>query len=256
MAQPMPGAVAVVLTGGLGSRLRPLTTVIPKALLPSGDEPMLHRILDELQTARITRVVVVVASRVSFLVEDHLEALGGTISDRWPGLVITVHRSKPRTAPPCSLDFDPVAVLLSLDWVTSTTTLVAVGDELIPPRVTRRMVVAGNATAGPVVAIRDETSSLSAEPVHTNAVQEALDAETRALPRAPSRFVGRLVLTPEVWRAIEGDAAPPCKLYGLIARYQRAGGQVTGVRWPGPYLDIGDIESYRAGWQDWIFDIT
>lgn len=36
---------AVVLAGGLGTRLRPYTTVIPKPLIPIGDRPVLEHIL-------------------------------------------------------------------------------------------------------------------------------------------------------------------------------------------------------------------
>jgi NDP-sugar pyrophosphorylase family protein len=39
---------AVILAGGLGSRLRPYTTVIPKPLVPVGERPILELILRQL----------------------------------------------------------------------------------------------------------------------------------------------------------------------------------------------------------------
>jgi NDP-mannose synthase len=45
---------AVVLAGGLGTRLRPYTTVIPKPLVPVGDRPILEHILRQLSDAGIT----------------------------------------------------------------------------------------------------------------------------------------------------------------------------------------------------------
>lgn len=36
----------VVMAGGLGTRLRPLTNVIPKALVPLGDQPIIEEIMD------------------------------------------------------------------------------------------------------------------------------------------------------------------------------------------------------------------
>ena len=45
---------AVVLAGGLGTRLRPYTTVIPKPLVPVGDRPILEHILHQLSSAGIT----------------------------------------------------------------------------------------------------------------------------------------------------------------------------------------------------------
>lgn len=42
---------AVVLAGGLGTRLRPYTTIIPKPLVPVGDRPILQHIIDRLSSA-------------------------------------------------------------------------------------------------------------------------------------------------------------------------------------------------------------
>lgn len=48
---PPPGRRAVVLAGGKGMRLRPYTTILPKPLLPVGDQPVLHRVLSRLAEA-------------------------------------------------------------------------------------------------------------------------------------------------------------------------------------------------------------
>ncbi len=40
---------AVLLAGGLGTRLRPYTAVIPKPLLPVGDQPILEIVLRQLR---------------------------------------------------------------------------------------------------------------------------------------------------------------------------------------------------------------
>ena len=47
---------AVVLAGGLGMRLRPYTTILPKPLLPIGDRPILEIILRQLADAGFTKV--------------------------------------------------------------------------------------------------------------------------------------------------------------------------------------------------------
>jgi NDP-mannose synthase len=47
---------AVVLAGGLGMRLRPYTTILPKPLLPVGDRPILEIILRQLRAAGFERV--------------------------------------------------------------------------------------------------------------------------------------------------------------------------------------------------------
>jgi NDP-sugar pyrophosphorylase family protein len=47
---------AVVLAGGLGTRLRPYTTVIPKPLVPIGDRPVLEHIIRTLGKCGVDRV--------------------------------------------------------------------------------------------------------------------------------------------------------------------------------------------------------
>lgn len=49
---------AIILAGGRGSRLAPLTTVIPKPLVPVGDYPILEILIRQLVAAGITNIVI------------------------------------------------------------------------------------------------------------------------------------------------------------------------------------------------------
>ena len=51
---------ALILAGGRGTRLRPYTTVLPKPLMPVGDQPILEVILRQLKKAGITEVILAV----------------------------------------------------------------------------------------------------------------------------------------------------------------------------------------------------
>ena len=48
---------AVVLVGGFGTRLRPLTYTIPKPLLPVANVPMIRRLINRLEQGGVTDVV-------------------------------------------------------------------------------------------------------------------------------------------------------------------------------------------------------
>jgi NDP-sugar pyrophosphorylase family protein len=49
---------AVILAGGLGTRLRPYTTVLPKPLLPVGDRPILDIVVRQLAHAEFGRITI------------------------------------------------------------------------------------------------------------------------------------------------------------------------------------------------------
>lgn len=50
------GPSAVIMAGGFGTRLRPLTEVLPKPMLPVGDRPLLERTIGQLRDSGIRRV--------------------------------------------------------------------------------------------------------------------------------------------------------------------------------------------------------
>lgn len=51
--------VGVILAGGRGSRLTPITKVVDKTLLPVGKYPMIYYSMATLAASRINRIVVV-----------------------------------------------------------------------------------------------------------------------------------------------------------------------------------------------------
>ena len=60
MDRPRPLDTALVPCAGLGTRLLPMTRVVPKELLPCGDRPLIERILGELAEAGLRRAILVV----------------------------------------------------------------------------------------------------------------------------------------------------------------------------------------------------
>jgi dTDP-glucose pyrophosphorylase/CBS domain-containing protein len=56
VSQQVPMPHAVIMAGGTGSRLRPLTDDLPKPMLPLGDRPLMELIIGQLQQAGISHV--------------------------------------------------------------------------------------------------------------------------------------------------------------------------------------------------------
>lgn len=67
--QPKLPLSAVVMAGGYGLRLRPLTEDVPKPMLQVGDRPLMERIIEQLQTVGIQRVSVTTHYRPEVIVE-------------------------------------------------------------------------------------------------------------------------------------------------------------------------------------------
>ncbi|TFF85158.1 MAG: NDP-sugar synthase [Promethearchaeota archaeon] len=57
----------LILSGGWGTRLRPLTCTIPKTLMPVGNKPVIERQIDLLKNAGVTEVVLAVSVMSEYL---------------------------------------------------------------------------------------------------------------------------------------------------------------------------------------------
>src|SRR5437016_6485802 len=92
---------AVILAGGEGTRLRPLTLTTPKPVVPVVDRPFLRHQLDLLATAGVTEVIFSVAyrperiqsvfgdggalgRRIRYLVEETPLGTGGAVKNAEP----------------------------------------------------------------------------------------------------------------------------------------------------------------------------
>jgi NDP-sugar pyrophosphorylase family protein len=58
---------AVILAGGLGTRLRPFTTVLPKPLVPIGEYPILEIIIRQLARCGITHITLAINHRANLV---------------------------------------------------------------------------------------------------------------------------------------------------------------------------------------------
>ena len=69
MESPSPELEAILLVGGQGTRLRPLTLSTPKPLLPTAGVPLLHHQLARARASGVRRIVFATSYRASMFTE-------------------------------------------------------------------------------------------------------------------------------------------------------------------------------------------
>lgn len=65
--EPIEGVTGVIMAGGKGTRLRPLTNVIPKPLVPVGDRPILEHIIDWFDQYGVTDLFISVGYKADMI---------------------------------------------------------------------------------------------------------------------------------------------------------------------------------------------
>jgi NDP-mannose synthase len=63
---------AIILAGGLGTRLRPYTMVLPKPLIPIGDRPIIEHIIRQLAAGGITHIDICLGRHLGALIQTYL----------------------------------------------------------------------------------------------------------------------------------------------------------------------------------------
>ena len=220
----------MVLAAGLGTRLRPLTDLVPKPLVPVGDRPALAHVLDRLGDAGAPRVVV--------NAHHGLEAMRRFVGAR-SGVALS-----------------PEADLLgTAGGVARAAELLGPGDVLvwnadILAEVDPRAVVAAH--AGP----RDATLVVERRPrgegsvgVDASGAVVRLRAERVAEEEHGAEFLGVHVIGEALRRRLPDRG---CLVGDLYIPAMRWGAVLRAWEWGGGFFDIGRPDRYLAANLAWL----
>jgi len=188
---------AIVLVGGLGTRLRPLTETIPKQLLPVAGIPMIEQVLSALATHGVDRAVL----SMGYLPDPFVDAYP---SKRIGGVEVTF-----------AIEDHPLGTAGAIGYAASEggideTFLAVNGDVLTDLDVTALLALHRDRGAEATIALTPVSDPSRYGVVVTDRDGKVLEfVEKPAAEAAPSNYVnaGTYVLEPEFLRRVQPDVA-------------------------------------------------
>ncbi len=218
---------AVIMAGGEGVRLRPLTYAIPKPLLPVGPYTVLEHLVSGLSAQGLTGVHVIASYRF-----DRFEQAVASYAERY-GVSVELHREEVRLGTMGGLAL--IGAELDEPFLLVNADLVLEADF--------QAMAAAHRAAGAWLTVGTKTYL---DEVPYGVVVAGSDGLVRALEEKPSRehvvAVGAYVVDPEVLGYLDGGRTD---VPDVIARLLADGRPVLSHALSGLWLDVGQAEDYE-----------
>jgi dTDP-glucose pyrophosphorylase len=222
----------IIMAGGRGVRLRPMTSSVPKPLVSLGDKPMLHRLLENLYAEGFRDVAI----SINYLGEQIEDSVGDGSS--W-GLSVTYLREK--------VALGTAGALGLLEPRPTAPVLVINADVLTAARLGDLLEQHTRQSAAISVGMRVHDIE------HPFGVLDLDGSTVTGIREKPiwREFVsaGVYALSPEVFTLISGDEY--LDMPDLVSVALSRDLQVEGFPLHEPWLDVGTPEDFRTA-QDWV----
>ena len=223
---------AVILAGGLGMRLRPYTTVLPKPLVPVGDRPILEHILRRLAACDVTEADLCV-SHLGELIQTYFSqarALPEGLRLRW------FWEDEPLgTAGALRLipDLDETFIVMNGDVLTT---------------IDYRELVAHHRSSGAALTIATHAKAVD---IDLGVIETENGMLTGYVEKPTLQYdvsMGIYVYEPRVLEYL--PATGPCQFPDLVLDLIAAGEQVAAFRSDAEWYDIGTLADYERASRD------
>ncbi|MCL2587041.1 MAG: sugar phosphate nucleotidyltransferase [Firmicutes bacterium] len=223
---------AVIPAGGFGTRFLPITRAVPKEMLPIGDKPIIHYIIQELSDAGITDILILIGRGRECLVNyfDYHSELDLPLP--FPNINITFKRvPKPLGAANC--------VYHSKDFVGGEDFLVAYSDNVFFGANPTKELLSSGANSVCVVEVPQKETHKYGIWDGTSIIEKPQNATSNLAG------FGRYLLSPIIFDLIEQDMGGD----GEVCMTQQlnklaATGQLKAVKTCAMGFDIGN----KVGW--------
>jgi len=232
LAQERRNNRVIIMAGGKGVRLRPMTSSVPKPLVSLGDKPMLHRLLESLYTEGFREVAI----SINYLGEQIEESVGD--GSPW-GLSVTYLREK--------VALGTAGALGLLEPRPTVPVLVINADVLTGARLGD--LLEQHTRHGAAISVGMRVHDIE----HPFGVLDLDGGTVTGIREKPiwREFVsaGVYALSPEVFTLISGDEY--LDMPDLVSLALSQDLQVEGFPLHEPWLDVGTPEDFRTA-QDWV----
>ena len=221
---------AVILAGGLGTRLRPYTTVIPKPLVPIGDRPVLEHIIRSLASCGIDHIDLCV-SHLGQLIRVYLAN-----TELPPGLDLAFH-----------WEHEPLGTAGALKSVPDLegTFIVMNGDVLTTLDYRELLACHYEREATLTVAMHSRRVD-----VDLGVIESDDGLVSNYIEKPTLRYQVSMGIYAYDERALRHLPDGPCQFPELVQRLLDAGEKVAGFRSDDPWYDLGTISEYERAVAD------
>ncbi|MDA4129363.1 MAG: nucleotidyltransferase family protein [Thaumarchaeota archaeon] len=223
---------AVILAGGLGTRLRPLTYVMPKAMLPVGNKPLLEHIIEFLKKQQTYDIVLATGYLGRFIEEYFADGI------KW-GVSLTYKVSRP---------LGTAGQLKTASDELTETFLAMNGDILIDVNIEAMKKKHIESGAMVTVAVREFQYKLK-----YGILEFGSDDVITSWNEKPSKSswmnVGLYLMEPSVLDMIPSESVSSLE-YDIFPEVIKRGHHLFSFKTDTNYLDIGDLASLDAANQE------
>ena len=233
---------AIITCGGYATRFLPISRSIPKEMLPIGNKPVIHYIMEELRKAGV-RDVLMLIGRGREVMQNYFDANPELNLDALFDDMNIYYRRVPM--PRGSAD----NIWHAKDFINGEHFLVAYCDDAFFNGNPAAELIADFETNGkPAIAVyevpKDQTHKYgiikNKNKKNTNIEVESIVEKPRKSPPSTLASVGRFLLSPEIFKLIEEDNHPIC-MTEQLNKLARAG-KLRAVKTASVRFDTGTAE--------------